>query len=183
MFITFYGSTNIETGNEGLNELVTTSGMAGMMNTVWLIICAMIFGGTMMASGMLKSVMSVFVRFMKRALSMVASTVASGLFLNVATADQYISIILTGNMFKDVYKENGYESRLLGRTIEDAVTVTSPLIPWNTCGMTQSMILGVSTFTYLPYSFFNWISPIMSILVAATGYKIFKRKENPEVKP
>ena len=183
LFITFYGSTNIETGNEGLNELVTTSGMAGMMNTVWLIICAMIFGGTMMASGMLKSVMSVFVRFMKRALSMVASTVASGLFLNVATADQYISIILTGNMFKDVYKENGYESRLLGRTIEDAVTVTSPLIPWNTCGMTQSMILGVSTFTYLPYSFFNWISPIMSILVAATGYKIFKRKENPEVKP
>lgn len=151
--------------------------MAGMMNTIWLIICAMCFGGAMTASGMLRSVTSLMVHFMKERVSMVASTVASGLFLNICTADQYISIILTGNMYKDVYKEKGYESRLLSRTTEDAVTVTSVLIPWNTCGMTQATILGVSTLVYFPYCFFNLISPLMSILVAMTGYKIKQTHE------
>jgi NhaC family Na+:H+ antiporter len=105
----------------------------------------------------------------------VASTVTSGLFLNICTADQYISVILTGNMFKDIYEKKGYESRLLSRTVEDAVTVTSVLIPWNTCGMTQATILSVPTLVYLPYCFFNIISPLMSIAVAAIGYKIVKR--------
>jgi NhaC family Na+:H+ antiporter len=172
LLITFYGSTHIETGNPALNDLVSTSGMGGMMNTIWLILCAMSFGGAMTASGMLGSITSVFLRFMKRRTGMVASTVVSGFFLNVMTADQYISILLTGNMFKNVYKQKGYESRLLSRAIEDGVTVTSPLVPWNTCGMTQATILGVSTFTYLPYCFFNLISPLMSIIIAATGYKI-----------
>jgi NhaC family Na+:H+ antiporter len=99
------------------------------------------------------------------------------MFFNIATADQYISIILTGNIFKDIYRRNGYESRLLSRTTEDAVTVTSVLIPWNTCGMTQATILGVATLTYLPYCAFNLISPLMSILVAWTGYKIVRKKE------
>ena len=171
-FISYYGSTSIDTGNVALNELVTTRGMAGMLSTIWLIICAMCFGGSMQASGMLESLTSLFTRFMKKGLGMVSSTVFSGLFLNVVTADQYISIILTGNMFKDVYKENGYESRLLSRTTEDSVTVTSVLIPWNSCGMTQSTILGVPTLTYLPYCFFNLLSPLMSIIVMAIGYKI-----------
>ena len=171
-FITYYGSTCIETGNASLNELVMTRGMAGMLSTIWLIICAMCFGGSMQASGMLESLTSLFVRFMKKGLGMVTSTVCSGLFLNLVTADQYISIILTGNMFKDVYKKNGYDSCLLSRTTEDAVTVTSVLIPWNSCGMTQSTILGVSTLTYLPYCFFNLLSPIMSIFVMAIGFKI-----------
>ena len=105
LFMTFYGSTQIDTGNEALNSLVATRGMAGMMNTIWLIICAMCFGGSMTASGMLESLTSVFLRFMKRRVGMVASTVFSGLFLNIVTADQYISIILTGNMFKDIYKK------------------------------------------------------------------------------
>jgi NhaC family Na+:H+ antiporter len=105
---------------------------------------------------------------------MVASTVVTGLMLNLATADQYISIILTGNMFRSIYARNGYEPRLLSRTTEDAVTVTSPLIPWNTCGMTQATILSVPTFTYLPYCFFNLISPLMSIVIAAIGYRIKK---------
>lgn len=172
-----FGSTSIETGNAALNDLVSTRGMAGMMNTIWLIICAMCFGGAMAASGMLGSITSFFVRFMKKRVGMVASTVLSGIFLNIVTADQYISVILTGNMFKQVYKHQGYESRLLSRTVEDAVTVTSPLIPWNTCGMTQATILGVATFTYLPYCFFNLLSPLMSVLVAATGYKIRKAHE------
>lgn len=175
--MTFYGSTNLQTDNAMLTELVATRGMGGMMDTVWLILCAMCFGGAMTASGMLGSITSVFVRFMKNTFSIVTSTVVSGLFMNLATADQYISIILTGNMFGNIYKKRGYESRLLSRTTEDAVTVTSPLIPWNTCGMTQATILSVPTIVYLPYCFFNIISPLMSMLIAAIGYKIYRRKE------
>ena len=172
LIITLSNSTHLETGNTMLNELVATRGMAGMMNTIWLIICAMCFGGAMTAGNMLTSIMSLFLRFVKRTAGLVASTVCTGLFLNICTADQYLSIILTGNIFKHVYRERGYESRLLSRTTEDSVTVTSVLIPWNTCGMTQAAVLGVSVFTFFPYCFFNLISPLMSILVAATGYKI-----------
>ena len=174
--MTIYGETELHTNHEALTELVATRGMAGMLNTVWLIVCAMCFGGAMTASGMLGSITSVFVRFMKRRTGMVASTVCSGIFLNITTADQYISIILTGNMFGNIYKKKGYESRLLSRTTEDAVTVTSVLIPWNTCGMTQATILNVATLAYLPYCFFNIISPLMSIFIAATGYKIVKKE-------
>jgi NhaC family Na+:H+ antiporter len=174
--MSLYGNTSLQSDSAMLTELIATRGMAGMMNTIWLIICAMCFGGAMTASGMLGSITSVFVRFMKNTVSVVASTVGSGIFLNLATADQYISIILTGNMFSNIYEKKGYESRLLSRTTEDAVTVTSALIPWNTCGMTQATILSVPTLTYLPYCFFNLISPLMSILVAAIGYKIVRRK-------
>lgn len=176
LMMTLYGGTSLQTSNEALTELVATRGMAGMMNTVWLIICAMCFGGAMTAGGMIGSITSVFVRFMKNTVSMVASTVCSGIFLNLATADQYISIILTGNMFRDIYEKKGYESCLLSRTTEDSVTVTSVLIPWNTCGMTQATILSVPTLVYLPYCFFNIISPLMSITIAAIGYKIVRRK-------
>lgn len=172
LFMSLYGHTQIEMGNAELNDLVSTRGMAGMMDTIWLILCAMCFGGAMTAGGMVESLTNQLKRFMKRRVGMVSSTVASGILLNICTADQYISIILTGNMFKEVYKKNGYESRLLSRTTEDSVTVTSVLVPWNTCGMTQATILGVATLTYLPYCFFNLISPLMSILVAITGYKI-----------
>ena len=172
--MTLFGSTSLDAGSEQINELIATRGMSGMMDTIWLIICAMCSGGAMTAGGMIKSITSVFMRYTKRCVSLVSSTVASGLFMNLTTADQYISIILTGNMFKDIYKKCGYENRLLGRTVEDAVTVTSPLIPWNSCGMTQATVLGVSTFIYMPYCFFNYISPLMSILVASIGFKIFK---------
>lgn len=175
-----FGSTSLETGNTAINELIATRGMGGMMDTIWLILCAMCFGGTMTAGGMLESITRVFTRFAKTRVSMVSSTVASGLFLNITTADQYISIILTGNMFREIYEKNGYEGKLLGRTTEDAVTVTSPLIPWNTCGMTQATILNVPTMTYLPYSFFNLISPLMSIFIAATGYTIVRKCVKPK---
>ena len=130
----------------------------------------------MSASGMLKNITQLFLRFMRGRTSMVASTVASGISLNLCTADQFIAIILNSEMFKEVYKQRGFESRLLSRTTEDAVTVTSVLIPWSTCGMTQATILGVSTWTYLPYCIFNLVSPLMSILVAATGYRIFRHR-------
>ncbi len=174
LLMSIYGSTRLETGHAALNDLVSTRGMAGMMNTIWLIICAMCFGGAMTATGMLGSIISIFLRFMKNTVGLVSSTVFSGLFFNVCTGDQYLSIILTGDMYKDIYQKKGYESRLLSRATEDGATVTSPLIPWNTCGMTQATVLGISTLTYLPYSFFNIISPLMSIMIAATGYKIRK---------
>ena len=170
--MSIYGSTQIETGHEVLNDLVSTRGMSGMLNTIWLIICAMCFGGAMAASGMLASIISTLFRFMKNTAGMVASTVFSGFFFNICAGDQYLSIILTGDMFKEFYRENGYESRLLSRSAEDGATVTSPLVPWNTCGMTQATVLGISTLTYLPYCFFNILSPLMSITVAAIGYKI-----------
>lgn len=173
--MTIYGKTNLQTDNVILSDLISTRGMSGMMNTVWLILCAMCFGGAMTASGMLGSITSLFIRFMKNTVGVVASTVCSGLFLNMATADQYISIILTGNIFRNIYYKKGYESCLLSRTTEDSVTVTSVLIPWNSCGMTQATILSVPTIVYLPYCFFNIISPLMSIAVAAIGYKIARR--------
>ena len=175
LMITIYGSTSLHTDNAVLSDLIATRGMSGMLNTIWLILCAMCFGGAMTASGMLGSITSIFVRFMKKTVSVVGGTVCSGFFLNLATADQYISIILTGNMFRDIYAKKGYESCLLSRTTEDAVTVTSVLIPWNSCGMTQATILSVPTLVYLPYCFFNIISPLMSIAVAAIGYKIARR--------
>ena len=170
-----YGSTNIETGVPMLNDLVATSGMGGMMPTIWLIICAQTFGGALTATGQLDDLMKVVLRWVRGTASMVASTVGTSLFCNIAMADQYLSIMLASSMFKDVYKSRGYESRLLSRSCEDGATVTSVLVPWNTCGLTQSTVLGVATLTYLPYCFFNFLSPVTSIVVAALGWKI-KRK-------
>lgn len=170
-------STAISTGDGMLDSLVATRGMRGMLDTVWLILCAMCFGGVMAGSGMLAAITRLFMGLAKRTVSVVASTVATGLFCNLTTADQYISIIITGNTFGDLYKKRGLEGRLLSRSIEDSATVTSVLIPWNSCGMTQSTVLGVSTLTYLPYCLFNILSPIVSIVVAAVGYKIVKKDE------
>lgn len=168
----------VDTGNSSINELVATSGMGGMMDTIWLIICAMCFGGVMYGSRMLDAISQVFLRVARRTVSVVASTVSSGLFFNLCTGDQYISIILTSKLFGKLYDERDLEHRLLSRSVEDSATVTSVLIPWNSCGMTQSTVLGVATITYLPYCIFNIVSPIMSIIVAAIGYKIFKRSSN-----
>ena len=169
-----YGETSVHTSSPMLTSLVATRGMQGMMNTIWLIICAMCFGGAMEAGGMVRGITHLFVRMIRGRVSLVASTVCSGLMLNLAVADQYICILLSDNMFKRIYDRQGYDRSLLSRTTEDSVTVTSVLVPWNTCGMTQSTVLGVATFTYLPYCFFNLISPLMSIIVAAIGYKIRK---------
>lgn len=175
-----YGSTSLHSDNAMLADLVTTGGMAGMMSTIWLIICAMCFGGCMSAGGMVGGMSRLFIHMIKGRTSLVGSTAATGVMLNVAIADQYLCILLTGNMFRDIYDREGYERRLLSRTTEDAVTVTSVLVPWNTCGMTQSTVLGVPTLTYLPYCFFNLLSPLMSVAVAALGYRIFRRKPETE---
>ena len=169
-------STSIETGNDLLNNLVATRGMGGMLDTIWLIICAMCFGGVMYGSGMLSSISQIFLRVARRTVGVVGSTVGSGLFFNLTTGDQYISIILTGKLFKQLYDERGLEGRLLSRSVEDSATVVSVLIPWNSCGMTQSTVLGVATMTYMPYCIFNLVSPVMSVIVAMLGYKIFRKE-------
>ncbi len=178
LFISFYGSTAVETGNAALNELVSTRGMAGMMNTVFLIIAAVTFGGVLVGSGMIQSLTEVLTRFIKRRVTMVAATVGTGIFSNMVTGDQYLSIILTGSLYKKLYKERGYEPQLLSRSVEDSATVTSVLIPWNSCGMTQATVLKVSTLEYLPYCLFNLLSPLMSIMMAAIGYKIARKSKN-----
>lgn len=172
--IALFGSTSISTGTPELDELVSTSGMAGMLDTVWLILCALLFGAIMVAGGMLKSITELIIRGIRNTVGLVSSTVATGLIMNLTTCDQYLSIILTGNMFREAYHRQGCEDRLLSRTTEDAVTVTSVLIPWNSCGMTQATVLGIATTAYLPYCFFNLISPLMSITMSIIGRDIVK---------
>lgn len=174
LMMTCFGETALQTGSASLDNLVSTSGMAGMLNTVWLILCALTFGGVMVSTRMIQSITMIIVKWVRSRVSLVSSTVATGIFSNIVTSDQYLSIIIVGNMFKDAYKKLGYENRLLSRTTEDAVTVTSVLIPWSTCGLTQATILGIPTLVYLPYCFFNIISPFMSIFIAMIGWKIKK---------
>ena len=173
-----YNSVTLATGNAEVDALVSTRGMLGMLNTIYLIICGMCFGGCMRASGMLREISRLILPLARRRFGLVSTTVASGTLLNGIVSDQYLSIILTSDIFRDTYDKEGYERRLLSRSVEDSATVTSPLFPWSSCGMTQSTILHVPTLAYLPYCFFNWISPLMSITVAAIGYKIFKKPEN-----
>jgi NhaC family Na+:H+ antiporter len=134
----------------------------------------------MVASGMIESLTRVIVRMAHNRFSLVGTTACSGLFLNITTGDQFISIVLTADMFRDAYRQQGYESRLLSRTTEDVATVTSVLIPWSTCGMTQAAVLGVPTIVYLPYCFFNLISPLMTLLMAAIGWKIYRNGDVKE---
>lgn len=169
---TMFGSVAVTTDNSSVNELLSTGGMAGMLNTIWLIITAMVFGGVMEAAGMLLKITSYIMRVVHNAGSLVAATAGTCLFFNVTASDQYLAIVVPGRMFSKIYRDMDLKPEVLSRTLEDSGTVTSVLIPWNTCGATQAGVLGVSTFTYAPYCFFNIISPFMSIFMAAFNIKI-----------
>ena len=173
----YYGATSIDTGNAELNSLISTRGMTGMLATVFLIIAASTFGGALVGSGMLQSLTVALVKFVRRRVTMVAATVGTGVFANMITGDQYLSILLTSSLYKKLYQERGYDSKLLSRSVEDSATVVSVLIPWNSCGMTQATVLKVPTLDYLPYCFFNLISPFMSVFIAAIGYKIVRKSK------
>jgi Na+:H+ antiporter, NhaC family len=166
----------IPSDNELLSGLLSSRGMAGMLGTIWLIIAAMVFGGIMEACGFLKSITLGFLRLVHTDASLVGATAATCISVNVLASDQYLSIVIPGKMFADAYKERGLAPENLSRTLEDTGTVTSVLIPWNTCGAYQSGILGVSTFAYLPYCFFNLLSPIMTILFAVLKIRIARLK-------
>ncbi len=165
-------STNIQTGNEEVNALISTRGMQGMLNTIWLILCAMIFGGVLEAAGLLQKITHTLVKFASDTGSLVATTATTCIFFNATTSDQYLAIVVPGKMYEDIYPERGLKPENLSRTLEDSGTVTSVLFPWNTCGATQSTVLGVATGQYWMYCFFNLLSPIMTVLFAYLNIKI-----------
>ena len=164
--------TSVSTGNALLDSLVGTGGVQGMLPTVWLVLSAMVFGGVMLGTGMLQSLTGSFTRKLHNPRRLVGATVASGLFLNSCTGDQYLSIIIGSNMYKSSYKRYGVRPQTLSRSLEDSVSVTSVLIPWNSCGVTQSTVLGVATLAYLPCCIFNLMSPVMTLIVAWAGWKV-----------
>jgi len=163
---------NVQTDNQMITDLLTGRGMAGMLNTIWLILTAMIFGGVMESCGLLHRIAEEIIRFAHSTGSLVASTAATCVFFNITASDQYMAIAVPGRMFSDTYRERGYKPELLSRTLEDSGTVTSVLVPWNTCGATQAGVLGVATMVYAPYTFFCLISPFMTVLQAYLNYKI-----------
>ncbi len=164
--------TQINTSNELLNDLFYSGGMKGMMNTIWLIICAMVFGGAMDAIGALRTISERLLIWAKSTFKLFASTLASCLTVNLTASDQYLSIVIPGKMFAKAYKKRKLAPENLSRTLEDSGTVTSVLIPWNTCGAYQSGVLGVSVADYFLYAIFNLVSPIMTLFYAAFKIKI-----------
>lgn len=166
--------TAIETSSSELNDLFTSGGMKGMLGTIWLIVCAMVFGGVMDAIGALSRITNALLHLAKTTFGLFASTVASCLALNLTASDQYLSLVIPGKMFKKAYEDKGLAPENLSRTLEDSGTVTSVLIPWNTCGAYHSKVLfGYAGATaYIPYAFFSIISPFMTLLFAAFSIKI-----------
>ena len=169
-------STVVETTNPMLNDLFQSGGMAGMLGTIWLIICAMVFGGIMDAIGALKAISAALLNWAESTFQLFASTVVSCLAINVTASDQYLSLVVPGKMFEQAYKDRNLAPENLSRTLEDSGTVTSVLVPWNTCGAYQSGVLGVAVADYFIYAIFNWLSPFTTLLFAAIGYKIKQLK-------
>jgi Na+:H+ antiporter, NhaC family len=167
---------SVVTSDESINELLSTKGMAGMLNTIWLIVCAMCFGGVMEACGLLHKITSYIVKLAKSTGSLIATTAGTCVFFNATASDQYLAIVVPGRMFAETYKERGLKPENLSRTLEDSGTVTSVLFPWNTCGATQASVLGVATGTYWMYCFFNLLSPIMTMLFGFLNIRIARMK-------
>ena len=166
------GSVSIKTDNESITKLLATRGMSGMLNTIWLVLCAMCFGGAMEVSGMLKKITQTVMRKVESTGSLIATTAGTCVFFNATASDQYLAIVVPGKMFAKEFKDRGLKPENLSRTLEDSGTATSVLFPWNTCGAVQSSVLGVATGTYWMYCFFNLISPIMTITVGYLNIKI-----------
>jgi len=169
--VLFNGYT-ASTGNENLDSLLSRGGMSSMLNTVWLILTAMCFGAAMEKAGILERVVEVLVRMARSVGALIATTVCTCIGVNVLAADQYIAIVIPGRMFRNAYAERGLHEKNLARTLEDAATLTSPLVPWNTCGAYMAATLGVPTLAYLPFCFFNLVNPFMAIAYGYTGFKI-----------
>ena len=169
---TITSDVSITTESEILNELFSTGGMIGMLNTIFLVMATMIFGGSMDAIGAIKSISKALLNLADNIFKLFASTVASCLALNLTASDQYLSIVVSGKMFEKAFEDKGLAPENLSRTLEDSATVTSALIPWNSCGAYHSSVLGVSVGEYFIYAIFNWISPFMTLIYAALRIKI-----------
>ena len=168
------GDISVTTSNELLNDLFSSGGMKGMLGTIWLIVCAMVFGGIMDAIGGLQRLSNALLSIAQSTFQLFASTAASCVVINLTASDQYLSIVLPGKMFNKAFADKNLAPENLSRTLEDAGTVTSVLIPWNTCGAYQSGVLGVGVGEYFIYAIFNWLSPIMTLIYAYFGIKIKK---------
>jgi NhaC family Na+:H+ antiporter len=164
--------TSVATDNVILQDLFSSGGMAKMLGTVWLIICAMVFGGIMDAIGALARISSFLLNLFDSVFGLFASTVATCIGLNVTASDQYLAIVVPGKMYAKAYTDKGLAPENLSRTLEDSGTVTSALVPWNTCGAYHSGVLGVSVADYFVYAIFNWMSPFMTLIFAAFNIKI-----------
>lgn len=170
----FFGNTSINTGNEVLDGLLSSGGMAGMLNTIWLILTAMIFGGVMESSGFLSQITAMVVSKVKGAGQLIAATAGTCVFTNLSASDQYLSIVVPGQMYKEAYKDQNLAPQNLSRTLEDTGTVTSVLIPWNTCGAFHAGVLGVATLSYAPFAVFCFVSPFMTLFFGAKAIKLAK---------
>lgn len=173
--------TAVQSDNKFASELLSAGGMFGMLNTIWLIVTAMCFGGVMEACGLLQRITSPLVHYARSTGSLIATTVGSCLFVNFTASDQYLAIVVPGRMFRRTYRERRLAPQVLSRTLEDSGTVTSVLIPWNTCGATQAAVLNVQTLVYAPYCFFNIISPLMTMFMGFTGLWIARLRDDEPI--
>ena len=172
VWYTIFDGFVLESGNATLDDLMTRGGMSSMLTTVWLVLCAMVFGGIMEHTGLLKCLVNYMLSFVHSTGSLIATTIATCIGANIITSDQYISLVLPGRMYKLEYENHNLDMKNLSRTLEDAGTITSPLVPWNTCGAYMAGTLGVATFAYLPYCFFNLINPIIALIYGFLNFKI-----------
>jgi NhaC family Na+:H+ antiporter len=171
-----FGEMSFQTGTVEVDDLLSSGGMAGMLSTIFLILAALVFGGTMEASGCLARITDAMIARVKSRVSLVGFTLLSGVVFNITACDQYLSIVIPGKMLQKLYHDKGYKPEVLSRALEDSSTVTSVLVPWNSCGATQARVLGVSTFTYMPFCFFNFLSPLVNLTITIFNYKIRKIK-------
>ncbi len=177
---TLFDGFALSSGNATLDDLMTRGGMSSMLNTVWLILCAMVFGAVMDHTGLLRCLVNYALSFVHSTGSLIATTIATCIGANIITSDQYISVVLPGRMYKMEYQNRNLDMKNLSRTLEDAGTITSPLVPWNTCGAYMAGTLGVATFAYLPYCFFNLINPVVAVIYGFMGFKIAPANDSLE---
>lgn len=173
-WMALFGGFKLESGVEAVDSLLSRGGMSSMLNTVWLILCAMAFGAVMEKAGLLERLIRSVLAAAKSTGALIAATLVTAFGTNVVTADQYISIVLPGRLYRNEYRQRGLAPVNLSRALEDAGTLTSPLVPWNTCGAYMAATLGVATFDYLPYALFNLINPVLALVLAFAGFKILR---------
>jgi NhaC family Na+:H+ antiporter len=174
----FFDGVVVKTGNSEIDELLSRGGMSSMLNTIWLVMSALSFGAVLEHLGMLKRFVDSILKAAKSTGSLIASTVATCIGTNLITADQYMAIVMPGRMYKEEFQRRGLHPTVLSRTLEDSGTITSPLIPWNTCGAFMFGALALSSYDYIFYCFFNLINPILAIIYGYMGYKIKYLNEN-----
>lgn len=183
IFSAMGSGASVVTEHAMVDELLTNKGMSGMLNTIWLILCALAFGGALEGAGLLQRITGSIMKVVKGDASLIATTSATCVLVNVSASDQYLSIVVPGRMFAPVFREQGLAPQVLSRTLEDSGTVTSVLVPWNTCGAFMSGVLGVATLTYLPFCFFNLLSPLMTVLMGVMGWKIARLPASEAMPP